>query len=166
MNKTIEENIALRKLVQDAVKIIGHTALVPGTEHVLYNPMKTWIETAGELLTPALLTLPRQRFLSDVVIGAVDAITYWAEVKEYNPDEFEASFNVREDADSGEGFQLFDTEAVAKGIGLILDGSCHVNDSILGWVAEDNADNDAANIDGLAADCIVQAALFGKLIYG
>ena len=41
-----------------------------------------------------------------------------------------------------------------------------MNRAIVGYVVVSDNENDAGDIDSEAADCIIQAAIFGELVYG
>jgi len=109
-------------------------------------------------------TANRQMFLSDIIITAVEggAVDYWADVSHYNSSDFNASFLLTWEG----GAKVVTTNEIARGINKIIKGECQVSDSIKGWIVEDNKENDASNIDALAADCIIQAAVLGELVYG
>jgi hypothetical protein len=57
-------------------------------------------------------------------------------------------------------------ETVATGIAKLKEGNIQVNSELLGWILAGSAKNDGGDIDAEAADVILQAALFGELIYG
>lgn len=59
-----------------------------------------------------------------------------------------------------------DYDAIRRGLQLVLSPEFKVNDTIRGYVQAGVVNNDAGNIDAEAADVIVQAACFGKLVYG
>jgi len=48
----------------------------------------------------------------------------------------------------------------------IIEGRAHVSDGLRKLIAGADATNDCGDIDAEAADCIVQAGLFGEVIYG
>ncbi len=55
---------------------------------------------------------------------------------------------------------------VARGIGLVIDKDFNLNGQMKSWIRDGNAENDAGNIDSGCADAIVQAAIFGEVVYG
>lgn len=57
-------------------------------------------------------------------------------------------------------------ETIAAGIGRITRGELTIREDLRRLIAEASRENDAGDIDADAADCIVQAALFGELVYG
>lgn len=124
------------------------------------------------------LTLKRRIFLSDIIVTAVESqsIDYWADIKDYAFDYdgkgnlvnakamiHESEPNVIKDKDL---WRVLDHDAVEVGINDLLFG--HVKmakelTSILFWA---NRENDGTDIDSEIADCIVQAAMLGRLVYG
>jgi hypothetical protein len=67
---------------------------------------------------------------------------------------------------------VLDADVVMLGIERLLSGQASVNDSILGYILTDVLANAAdptdggGMIDSSAADCIVQAGIFGEVVYG
>lgn len=55
---------------------------------------------------------------------------------------------------------------VARGIGLVIDKDFNLNREMKSWIRDGNAENDAGTIDAGCADAIVQAAIFGHVVYG
>lgn len=64
-----------------------------------------------------------------------------------------------------QSYLTVDSEAIRVGLQKIVSGEVRINDDLLAQVSRSVAENDA-DIDVLAADCIVQAGLFGELIFG
>lgn len=120
----------------------------------------------------------RTEFLSDIIIGAVEGGTgYWAEVRQYQyvyngevkvyiggrvGDETRARLNVM---DTGDEYVL-DTAIVSRGLGRIKRGEVGLNSTLRNAILHGDIDNDAGDIDADCADAIVQAGLFGELVYG
>ena len=109
-------------------------------------------------------TVERVEFLVDVLITAIEGgIGYWAGILAYDPDKGTAT--IRED-ETNKTYDLT-IETIAKGIGRVKAKGFVVADSILSWIKEDDRENGGAGtIDAIAADVIVQAALFGEIVYG
>lgn len=67
---------------------------------------------------------------------------------------------------------VLDAEVVMLGITRLLSGEAQVNDTYLGYILTDVLANAAdptdggGMIDSSAADCIVQAGIFGEVVYG
>ncbi len=59
-----------------------------------------------------------------------------------------------------------DGEAIRVGIQRIMDGDVGVSDDIRNHIVRGVLEGDAGEIDAIGADCIVQAGVFGELIYG
>ena len=124
-------------------------------------------------------TAERHDFLWGVFVTALEGgVNYWARVGRYRPGWYEGT-NEREledyrnfhalvrcdEDDSGEVHRI-DVNTIARGIGLIKKNKIKINSTIRDWIVVDDNDNEGSNIDADAADCIVQAGLFGEIIYG
>jgi hypothetical protein len=122
----------------------------------------------------------RQEFLLDVFVTAMEGgIGYWSACHEYHweaedpllPGDLYGFYaKVREwDEENGEytgDLLLINDAVIARGINLILKGEVKLNSEIKDWIAKDSRLNECGMIDACAADCIVQAGLFGKIVYG
>lgn len=99
----------------------------------------------------------------DVITMAVegDGIGYWADVVSYWP---EVCAGIR-DRDTGVEYRI-DHEAVRLGVDTVLGAGFEVNPEVASWMLPLKQHGDAGDIDAVAADVIVQAYCFGKLIYG
>jgi hypothetical protein len=115
----------------------------------------------------------RERFLADIICTAVEGgINFWAAVSVYKwdglpPREWHAVVHRLKDDETDyvdAGLKL-DIEAVARGVRLIIDGEL-VNTTMLKGIRAADKENDAAYIDSYDASAIVQAGLFGEVIYG
>lgn len=129
----------------------------------------------------------RIRFLADVIVSAVEGGGYgvqtWAEVTGYrwHADDLEGgtagateytAAQLREldwcGQPCGEPVQL-NIDLVARGIGVIVRGVDEFGaDEVAGFrrrVAEASRSNDAGDLDVIDADAIVQAAVFGAVVY-
>lgn len=118
----------------------------------------------------------REQFLSDVIVTAVEGgIGYWSTCLQY---QWESNVVVTDFQQHGGGTRATispeDTDAIhtitpdtiEKGIVRIISGEAALNERTRRIIAVANRDNDASYIDSDAADAIVQAGLFGKLVYG
>lgn len=131
---------------------------------------------------------PRVRMLRDVMITAFEGgSNYWAEARNVRRQvghetafgghegdyiSFEVrSFEDRDDARLGK-WVLINEAAIERGIGLILHGQraerspVGVRRDILAALALASVDPEQADIDAEVADCIVQAAAWGEIVYG
>lgn len=116
----------------------------------------------------------REQFLADVLVSIVEDGGYngWRRVRRdtyhYEP-AAEARVSLlcigdgREEEFSEHEVTI---ETVAAGIAKLQSGNIRINSELLGWILAGAAKNDAGDIDAEAADCILQAALFGELVYG
>lgn len=108
--------------------------------------------------------------------AAYGAITYWAEEPTQadfdaaKPDQHVIRVNDEDDYDGPQTFWLTPAK-IRQAIVEVAEGR-HTNDTIAGyvrqafrdWTAEDGIDT--GDIDADAADCIVQVACFGEVVYG
>ena len=109
-------------------------------------------------------------FLQDVMVQVIEtsAITYWAEMFEVAEPTY-STVTIRDmiEQDDGTHVELrFTKEAIARGITRVLDPSFRVRESIRAAIYKGAVDSDGGEIDIEAADVIVQAAMFGEIIYG
>lgn len=115
----------------------------------------------------------RTRMLADVVISvAEDGCTNsWRQVIDYKwSDEDPASTYVEivdicDDEDGSTPTFKFDIEAAAKGLRLLVSGEIPVNGTIKGECVSTDLENECY-LDAYSADCVLQAAWFGELVYG
>jgi hypothetical protein len=128
----------------------------------------------------AARTAERTDFLASVLSTAVEGgISYWASAKpgtykwgsENGPHTFGdahyASITIREDDDGQTGPWRHVSEAtIAQGIARVKRPDFRINTQLLGDILTGDRNNDAGEIDADGADVIVQAALFGKIVYG
>lgn len=125
-------------------------------------------------------TAIRTEFLSDVLITATEGgINYWAHPRSRTWDGIPAEPGstlmsaVLVDREELEGDQptnkrhVIDHDAVERGIALILSTTekFSVREDIYRMILLGHYKNDAGEIDAEAADVIVQAALFGEILY-
>jgi hypothetical protein len=105
-------------------------------------------------------------------IAAYGGITYWAtdpSEKDF-ADTHDGSAHVIKEEDGGKVFRLTPT-MIRQAIVEVAEGK-HTNDTIRDYVRqafEDWSEEDGIDcgeIDADAADCIVQVACFGKVVYG
>lgn len=119
-------------------------------------------------------------FLDDVrVIATEGGINYWSTTLQYTHREPDgrtvvlptdvdnpldaATRTVVVDGTTG---LLVDRATVLRGLTALLDGTAPVGTYLLDMVRAGVRTNDAGEIDADAADVIVQAGLFGTIIYG
>lgn len=129
-------------------------------------------------------TPERIRFLSDLLTTAVEGgINYWCQVAEYriwaNPDapsgelvERDDPYAVVVDYDGDE--HRIDLDVIARGINRITDGKVtyynhgyqNTDRRMASLNRSNGQDDDLGDYDAWDADAVVQAGLFGELIYG
>lgn len=108
----------------------------------------------------------RDGFVRGIMTTAAEGgINYWAEVLVQQRKGIWVTSMFLKDLESGDRHEVT-TETVEKGLDLVRSGSVKVGSDILRHVLAGDADDDAGEIDVEGADVIVQAGLFGKLIYG
>lgn len=113
-------------------------------------------------------------FLSDVLITAVesgyDSLFYWDGVRMMTVDRNddlsinEIDFFACDGDGERQRFNLTH-EDVGNAIQAILDGSVKLGYP-LEYIQRAVREHDAGDIDATAADCIIQAACFGEVVYG
>ena len=119
-------------------------------------------------------TNTRKDFLAYVLVTAVEGgVNYWADIRNYKNSYttnmssiLSASAEIKTDEPDDNDWKLLTIDVIENGIQNIQTGEIVLNPSILGSISYGNATNDAGSIDSDAADCIVQVALFGKIVYG
>lgn len=124
-------------------------------------------------------TEKREEFLSDILTTAIEGgINDWAAVTEYRWDglAFRDYFAVIVDAENDEDPDFPETritiDTIAKGIGVIKgfdykpnyfgDRGAYWNQFLLA----DRTNGDDGDYDAIVADWIVQAGIFGEIVYG
>jgi len=112
--------------------------------------------------------------------GSYGVCYYWAELnnlvakKAETPDGFErwqqvtVTDIVERDEGSGEvNVYTINATNITEAIQKFLDENSHMaNNTITGYIRRAVQENDPGMIDGDAADCIVQVAAFGSVVYG
>lgn len=110
--------------------------------------------------------LPEERieFLADIVTTAVEGgINDWAAIDGY----YSANARIHLlDDESQTHVAHIDINTVDLGIYRIVDHRLKIRDEIRKTITVANVTLDASEIDAEAADCIIQAGLFGALVYG
>lgn len=109
----------------------------------------------------------RIQFLADIICTAVEGGTgYWAQVSNYRWDcEPELTTATLHDMEDGKTYPLT-IESIADGIAKVIDPEFKVRSDIEQYVYHANRENDGGDIDAEIADIIVQAHIFGKIVYG
>lgn len=114
-------------------------------------------------------TPERIEFLKDIIITAYEGgIGYWALGRNYDPDN--GTVDLVEDEhfpfDDNTPWQTVNLDTIERGLAKVKDPSFKINKEMRGWITTGDITNDAGDIDSGCADAIVQAALFGELVYG
>lgn len=112
----------------------------------------------------------RAEFLWDIFVTACEGgINYWAS--------FELYHHSHGGIPDHEGFiaRIVDTEEVKRyeiqqatienGLRIVLSGKANLRSDLKSSIALASMETDAGYIDAEAADCIVQAGLFGHILY-
>lgn len=114
----------------------------------------------------------REEFLDDVTITAIEGgISYWSTCHSYKWMDQPEVVAVIQEWDEYEDKAIGDRitvnrDLIRKGIKAIMDGEAGVSDRMTKIIAGANATNDGCDIDADAADVIIQAAVFGEIVYG
>lgn len=121
------------------------------------------------------IQIDRALFLADVLTTAAEGgIASWGHVVKYKSmvrhSAWKASFHVvdREENKNGvhEGLGYVDINIIDLGIRRIMMNEIDINRSIQSSIMVGYWQQDAGVIDAIGADAIVQAGLFGGLVYG
>lgn len=109
----------------------------------------------------------RKQFLEDILVGIVEDYGYnqWREIDEFSYGEGRAVIIEVDDGNMQE-FYAVTLDILSHGLGKLLRNEIKMNTRLLNTIKESNRDNDAGNIDAELADIILQAALFGEIVYG
>lgn len=119
---------------------------------------------------------PREQFLSDVIVTAIEGgIGYWAVCLQY---QWEGNVVVTDHRQHGGGtlaiisptdtgsIYTITPNTIAHGIAVLQADSTVCAASLRDKILAASRENDAGEIDSEAADVIVQAGLFGEVVYG
>ncbi|HTE60369.1 MAG TPA: hypothetical protein VK631_08445 [Solirubrobacteraceae bacterium] len=114
-------------------------------------------------------TEERTEFLKDIVIGFAEDFgsNPWRQIKSgtYDPDDgIVTFFEIGDDGMHREHDVTI--EIVEAGLAKLRSGECSMNSLMRGAILAADAENDAGQIDAYDADAIVQAGVFGELVYG
>lgn len=116
----------------------------------------------------------REKFLADVLVGIVEDGGYnsWRQIMggtyRYEPpgEAFATIVVIGDGRPEEHAMHDVSPDVIARGLGRLQSGEVECNSELLGWILRANDKNDATNIDAEAADVVLQAAIFGELIYG
>lgn len=118
--------------------------------------------------------LPFDRVWDLEVIGGIlelidSGVAYWAVGRVAEPRELPLLFVLKEQEPltaEGPKTHRVDLATIACGINRILSGSCEVNVDAIGSIAKFVATNDLSHVDIEDMDLIVQAGVYGKIVFG
>ncbi len=111
---------------------------------------------------------PSAEFASGVLTTAVEGgSNYWASIRNVvrAQDLFVISAWFR-DSESRDPYKLVDAGQVAQGIARLADSRFKINVDLRRLILSAVAEDDAGSIDADAADVIVQAAVYGEIVFG
>jgi len=134
--------------------------------------MKTLIIEPFKQMTFRMLPFDRVWDLEMIggILELIDSgVGYWAVDEAPEPHQLPLLFVLTEQEPlSAEGPQTHrvDLATVACGINRILSGSCEVNVDAIGNIAKFVATNDLSHVDIEDMDLIVQAGVYGKIVFG
>jgi len=153
-----------------SAKIESYTVLLAEIESDLRTIEDAGLRSLQEWVSAR--AAQRERMLADILIGAIEGGTgYWATVSAYqhsgSAGETSATLHEIElsDPEHPDGREV-STETVQEGIQAVLDPYFRVCTDVRAAIAHADEEDDAGGLDAEAADAIVQAGLFGRLIYG
>jgi hypothetical protein len=126
---------------------------------------------AGDRATSLPERIKRESFLTDVIVGVAEdfGCNSWRRVNAYgrtggNP--FVDIIIVGDDGFVTEVPLHFDITAVRKGLKLVASRDFKVNRELRHIIAWCDRHNDARQLDAESTDVVLQAALFGEIVYG
>lgn len=110
----------------------------------------------------------RATFLADIIIAAVEGGTgYWASVSAYKwTDGPEVTTATLHPEDEPGAAHVVTLDVIAHGFAAIRENDRICSAGLRALIVAADRSNDAGDVDADAADAIVQAALFGELVYG
>lgn len=134
------------------------------------------------ITVPITLT---EEFLADVLCTAIEGgVDYWADISDIKKrtrtadkvqdwdyvsarfTEREPSAEAAENADGERKTKVVGYAELAEGIQRVLTPGFKVNDEIRGWLSSSAGSNDAGMVDVTVADVVIQAAMYGEIVYG
>lgn len=120
----------------------------------------------ADTLAREMTTQYTDQDIADILCTAIEGgISYWVHSGKAHRDDAGDYVWVRiveNGATAGTTCYHVDGAAIRRGIALIITGQVKIRSDIRAAVAS----GDAGNVDADAADCIVQAACFGDIVYG
>lgn len=121
--------------------------------------------------TVSLTVALSDEFMNDVLITAVEGgIAYWARLVQPgdSPDSYVGMLIEEQEPSEGDTPKraILNADLVARGIAAALAPTFALNSAIRAAICRGASENDGGEIDVEAADVIVQAGMFGGLIYG
>lgn len=133
--------------------------------------------TSNIVLHPAVamgIERNRAEFLADVMLTALDGIESWGLYRNavHAPNEGLESLCLRPDApsfdrfDARDDWQVIDLEKLADAMVKIGTGKVEISSDRRDMITEALMESDAGMIDADLADCIVQVAAFGEIVFG
>jgi hypothetical protein len=129
-------------------------------------------ECSNEASEQQAVNLDRATFLAEILITAVETgIDYWADISEYHwhddGEHTRATAKVKpSEANGPAAWHSLTVETIEKGIAKVKEPGFQINDTLRRDILGGDTDNEAGLIDADGADVIVQAALFGEIVYG
>lgn len=135
---------------------------VEGLDVSLLDPQETaqqWMKTKANC---------RNVFFGEITMNAIEShcggYLAWCSIPRYRWKHREEDVIATIVDDEGEEHHI-NNDLIRKGIGLILIGDVDVRRDIVDTLLEACQMMDAGDVDAEIADCIIQAALFGEIVY-
>jgi len=116
----------------------------------------------------------RAEFLADVMLTALDGIESWGIYRNavHTQNDGLESLTLRPDAasfnryDARDDWQVIDLERIADAMVKIGTGAVEISSDRRDTITEALMESDAGMIDADLADCIMQVAAFGEIVFG
>lgn len=114
-------------------------------------------------------TPERAEYLADIIITAVEGGSgYWASFRCYQHSEpATTSVHVRDFKYTKAAWAVIGLDQIEGALSKIARGDdVGVSERVRQWIIQWDRDNDAGQLDAGDADCILQIAVYGKVIFG
>lgn len=126
------------------------------------------------LRNPRELSRDRKQFLHDIFVTALEGgIGYWSQASKYrwsvcdgHTEDLDNFVAVIHDTEDNRKKYTVDRAVIQRGLSKIASGTAKVHESYVKRIGQASRENDFGNCDAGDADVIVQAGLFGEVVYG
>lgn len=115
--------------------------------------------------------MDRKQFIADIMVTAAEGgSNYWCRFvrRDYEAMELEIAWQESNCPGVDEDWQrrTITADDIERAVLRIASGQVSVSQHNAGWIRTGSETNDASNIDADAADCVLQVAAMGELVFG